>query len=68
MVYIVVSIGQRLLPLVPFTLYGHFTNAGLGPNVSKHAFDIQEMVAPVSNSDMVLFFLIVTGKFVAYVI
>ena len=36
------------------------------PSLSKHAFDMQEMVAPVSNKDMVLFLLIVTGKSAAY--
>ena len=34
--------------------------------MSKHAFDMQEMVAPVSNREMVLLLLIVTGKFAAY--
>ena len=37
-----------------------------GSSLLKHAFDIQEMVAPVSDKDMVLFLLIVTGKFVTY--
>ena len=41
-------------------------NVSLGSSLSKHAFDIQEMVAPVLNKDMVLFLLIVAGKFVAY--
>ena len=36
--------------------------------LSKHTFDIQEIVAPVSNREMVLFLLIVTGKFTAYFI
>ena len=34
--------------------------------MSKHVFDIQEMVAPMSNKDMVLFLLIITGKFATY--
>ena len=34
----------------------------------KHAFDIQEIVAPVSNREMVLFLLIVTGNFAEYFI
>ena len=54
-------IGQRLLPSVPFTLCVFVcTNVSLGCSLSKHAFDIQEIVAPVS---IVLFLLIVTGKF-----
>ena len=44
------------------------TNAGLGSNLSKHAFDIQEMMGPVSNREMVLLLLIVMGKFAAYFI
>ena len=53
----------------PFTLYVCVcTNAGLGSSLSKHAFDIQEMVAHVSNRDMVLFLLILTGKVTAYFI
>ena len=34
--------------------------------MSKHTFDKQEMVVPVSNKDTVLVLSIVTGKFVAY--
>ena len=66
-VYKVVLKGPRLLLLEPFTLYVCvWTNAGLGCSLSKHAFDMQEMVAPVSNREMVLLLLIVTGKFAAY--
>ena len=37
-----------------------------GCSLLKHAFDIHEIVAPVSDRDIVLFLLIVTGKFMAY--
>ena len=40
----------------------------MGCNLSKHDFDMQEMVAPVSNRQMVLLLVIVTGKFAAYFI
>ena len=67
--HIVVLIGTRLLLLAPFTLnVCVWTNAGLGCNLSKHAFDMKEMVTPVSNREMVLLLLIVTGKFAAYFI
>ena len=33
-----------------------------GTIMSKHAFDLQEIVAPVSNKDTVLLLLILTGK------
>ena len=57
------------MPLTPFTLYVCVCiSVGLGSSLSEHAFDIQEMVAPVSNKDMVLFLLTVTGKFAAYFI
>ena len=66
-VHVVIPIGPRLFPLAPFTLYIFFwTNVGLGCNLSTHAFDIQEIVAHVSNRDIALFLLIVTGKFAAY--
>ena len=66
-VHVVVPQGPRLLPLASFTLYIYVCiNVGLGSSLSKHAFDIQEMVVPVSNKDMALFLLIITGKFVAY--
>ena len=42
------------------------TNVGFGCILSKYAFDIQDMVAPVSNKEMVLFLLTVTGKFAIY--
>ena len=52
------------MPLAPFTLYVCVsTNAGLCCNLSKHAFDMQEMIGPVLNREMVLLLLIVTGKF-----
>ena len=34
--------------------------------MSKHVFDIQGMVASVSNNNIVLLLLIVTGKFAVY--
>ena len=49
---VVVPRGLRLLPLATLSL-------------SKHAYDIQEMVVPVSNKDIILLLLIVTRKFVA---
>ena len=65
----VILIGPRLLPLAQFTLYIFVcTNVGLGCSLSKHTFDIQEIVAPVSNREMMFFLLIVTGKFAAYFI
>ena len=65
----VIPIRPRLLPSAPFTLYVCVcTNAGFGCSLLKHAFDIQEIVAPVSNREMMLFLLIVTGKFAAYFI
>ena len=39
---------------------------GLGSTLSKHAFDIQEMVVPESNRHIVSLSLIVTGKSVVY--
>ena len=55
--------------MAPITLYVCVCiNVGFGPSFSKHAYDIQEMVVPVSNKGMVLFLLIVTGKFAAYFI
>ena len=65
----VIPIGPRLLPLAPITLCVCVcTNDGLGCNLSKHAFDIQEIVTPVSNREMALFLLIAGGKFAAYFI
>ena len=53
----------------PFTLYVCVCiNVGLGSSLSKHPFDIHEMAVPVSNKDMVLFLLVVTGKFVIHFI
>ena len=67
--HVVVPRGPRLLPLAPFTFYTCVcTNNGLGLNLSKYAFDIQEMVAYVLNREMVLLLLIVMWKFVAYFI
>ena len=66
-VHVVILIGPRLLPLALFTLYVSVcTNVGFGCSLSKQAFDIEEIVAPVSNRDMALFLLIVTGQFAAY--
>ena len=42
-------------------------NGGLGCNLSKHAFDMQEIVAPVSNKNTA-WLLILTGKLVAYLV
>ena len=66
-VHVVIPIGPRQFPLAPFTLYIFVcTNIGFGFSLLKHTLDIHEIVAPVSNRDIVLFSLIVTGKFVAY--
>ena len=66
-VQVVVPRGLRLLPLAPLTLYVCVcVNVGFGSSLSKHVFDIQEMVVPVSNKDIVLLLLTVTGKFAAY--
>ena len=58
-VYVVLLIGPWLLPLPLFTLYVcvHI-NVALGCNLLKHAFGMQEMVASVSNREMVSFLLI----------
>ena len=42
-----------------------YVSVASGSSLSKHAFDIQDIVAPVSNKDIVLL-LIVTGKFAVY--
>ena len=66
-IHVVVPRGPRLLLSAPFTLYVCVCiNVSSGSSLSKYAFDIQEMVVPVSNKDMVSFLLIVTGKIVAY--
>ena len=44
-----------------------FTKVGIGCSLSKHAIDMQEIVAPIPNREMVSFSLIVTGKFTAFV-
>ena len=50
---VVVPRRPRLLPLVSFTLYVCVCfSIGLGSSLSKHAFDIQEMVMPGSNKDI----------------
>ena len=60
---------MRLLPLASLTLNVRVcVSLGLGSSLSKHAFDIQEMVVPVLNRDIVSLLLIVTGKFVAYLV
>ena len=67
-VHVVILLGPRLLPMASFTLYVCVcTNVGLGCSLSKHAFHIQEIVASVAKREMVLFLLILTGKFAAYV-
>ena len=66
-VHVVIPIRSRLFSLAPFTLYVFVcTNFGFGCRLLKHSLDIHEIVAPVSNTDIVLFLLIVTGKFAAY--
>ena len=46
--------GPRLLPSMPLTLYVCFvTGGGLGSSLSKHAFDMQDIVAALSNNDIV---------------
>ena len=66
-VHVVLSIGPRLFPSAPLILYIFVcTNVGLGYSLSKHAFNIHKIVTSVSNRDIVLFLLIVTGKFMAY--
>ena len=51
---VVVLRGPRLLPLAPFTWHVCVSfSIGLGYSFSRHAFDIQEMVVPVSNKDNV---------------
>ena len=66
-VQVVVLRGSRLLSLAPLTLYVYVcVNVGFGSSLSKHVFDIQEMVAPVSNKDMILLLVTVTGKFATY--
>ena len=63
----VIPIRPRLFPLAPFTLYICVcTNVGLDCSLLKHASDTHEIVTPVSNRDIVVFVLIVTGKFMAY--
>ena len=57
----------RLLPSAPLTLcICVCVNVGLGSSLSKHVFDIQEMVTPISNRDAVLLLLTVTRKFAAH--
>ena len=54
-----------MLPSAPFTLYVHVAvNGELGSSLSKHAFDMWEIVAPLSNKDTV-WLLILTGKLAA---
>ena len=66
-VQVVVPRGLRLLPSASLTLYICVCgDVGLGSILSKHVFDIQEMAEPVSNKNIVLLLLIVTGKFAAY--
>ena len=66
-VHVVIPIGPRLFLLAPFTFYIFVcSSVGLGYSLLKHALDIHEIVAPVSNRDIVLLSSIVTGKFVAF--
>ena len=53
-VQVAVPRGPKQLPSAPLTLYVHCViNGGLGSSLSKHAFDMQEIVAPVLNNDTV---------------
>ena len=66
-VYVVIATRPRLFPSALFTLFIFVcTSFGLGCSLLKHALDIHEMVASLSNRDIVLFLLMITGKFVAY--
>ena len=68
-VHVVIPRQPKLLLLAPFTLHVCIcTNATLDCSLSKHALDIQKMVAPVSNRERVLFLLIMTRNFAAYFI
>ena len=64
-----VTRGPRLLPSAPFTLYECFViNWGLGSNLSKHVSDMQEIVAPVLNKDIIWLLLTLTGKLATYLL
>ena len=68
-VQVVVPRGPTLLPSAPFTLYVHVAvNRSLRSSLPKHAFDMQEIVAPVSKKDTVWLLLILTGKLAAYLV
>ena len=65
--HVVVPIGPVLFPSALFTLFVFVcTNFGLGCSLLKYALNIHEIVVPVSNRHIVLFLLIVTGKFMTY--
>ena len=66
-VHMVIPIQPRLFPSALFTLYICVcTNFGLGCSLLNRALDTREIVAPVSNRDIVLFLLMVTGEFMVY--
>ena len=67
MVRVAVPRGPRLLPSVPFTLYGCFV-INLGSNLSKHVFIMQEIVTPVLNKNTIWLLLTLTGKLAAYLL
>ena len=57
----------RLFQLAQFTLFVFvLTNLDLGCSLPRHDLEIHERVAPASNRDIVLFLLMVTGKFMSY--
>ena len=53
-VQVAVQRGPRLLLSMLFTMYGYFViSRGLGLNLSKHDFDMQEIDTPVLNNETV---------------
>ena len=65
----VVPRGPRLLPSAPLTLYVCVcVNVSLGSSLSKHVFDIHEMVVPLSNKEIFVLLLTVTRKFAKYLV
>ena len=61
--------GPRLLSSAPFTQYRYVvTNRSLGSSMSKHAFDMQEIMAPVLNKDIIWLLLTLTAKLAAYLL
>ena len=61
--------GPKILLSAPFSLCAYFViNRGLKYSWSKHAFDMQEIVAPVSNNDTIWLLLTLTGKLAEYLL